>query len=203
MLMLRNRIRTERVQMEMRIARRQMLRILAMAAAAAGMGFSRNPRRRSLALVTNGDGNDISVIDLDRLASAGDWQVGEHPHGIAIPESGRIAYTTIESEKALKTLDCSTGKVLNTLSLPGRPNQCAVTPNGKLVAVPIFDGDAVQIIDGESLRVLKSLAVKKPHNCHNAGNNEHMFVTSTGSKDRKSTRLNSSHEFVSRMPSSA
>ena len=154
--------------------------MLVMGAAAAGLGFSQSPRRRSWALVTNSDGSDISVIDLERLARAGDWQVGERPHGIAVPESGRTAYTTIESEKALKSLDCSTGKVLRTLSLPGRPNQCAVTPNGKLVAVPLFDGDSVQIVDGDSLRVVKTLAVKRPHNCLNAGNNEHMFVTSTG-----------------------
>ena len=127
--------------MESRIARRQVLQMLVMGAAAAGLGFSENPRRRSLALVTNSDGNDISVIDLERLAPAGDWQVGEKPHGIAVPEGGRLAYTTIESEKALKSLDCSTGKILRTLSLPGRPNQCAVTPNGKVVAVPLYDGD--------------------------------------------------------------
>lgn len=165
--------------MEAGIGRRQILRMLAMGAAAAQLGLSQSARRRSFALVTNSDGNDINVIDLERLAPAGDWQVGEHPHGIAVPESGRIAYTTIESEKALKSLDCSIGKVLNTLSLPGRPNQCAVTPNGKFVAVPIYDGDSVQIVEGESLRVLKTLPVKRPHNCHNAGNNEHMFVTST------------------------
>ena len=165
--------------METRIGRRQVLRVLAMGAAAARLGFSQSRRRRSLALVTNSDGNNINVIDLDRLAPAGDWQVGDHPHGIAVPERGRIAYTTIESEKALKSLDCSTGKVLSTLSLPGRPNQCAVTPNGRFVAVPIYDGDSVQIVEGESLRVLKSLPVTRPHNCHNAGNNEHMFVTST------------------------
>ena len=39
----------------------------------------------------------------------------------------------------------------------------------------------MQIVDAETLRVLKTLAVKRPHNCHNPGNNEHMFVTSTGS----------------------
>ena len=167
-------------KVESRIGRRQVLRVLAMGAAAAGLGLSQSPRRRSLALITNSGGNDINVIDLERLAPAGDWQVGEHPHGIAVPEGGRIAYTTIDNEKALKSLDCSTGKVLSTLSLPGRPNQCAATPNGKFVAVPIYDGDSVQIVEGETLRVLKILHVKRPHNCYNAGNNEHMFVTSTG-----------------------
>ena len=164
--------------MEMRIGRRQMLEMMVLGAAAAGLGLPQGVRRRSLLLVTNSEGDDINVIDLERLALVGDWKVGEHPHGIAVPADGRVAYTTIETEKALKSLDSSSGKVLNTLSLPGRPNQCAVTPNGRLVAVPIFDADSVQIVDAESMKILKTLPVKMPHNCLNAGNNEHMFVTS-------------------------
>lgn len=164
--------------MEIRIGRRQVLQMLVMGAAAAELGLRQGPRRRSLVLVTNSEGNNINVIDLDRLALAGDWKVGDHPHGIAVPENGRIVYTTIETENALKSLDSSTGKVLRTLSLAGRPNQCAVTPNGRFVAVPIRDGDLVQIVDGGSMRTLKKLPVSMPHNCLNAGNNEHMFVTS-------------------------
>jgi YVTN family beta-propeller protein len=164
--------------METKIGRRQVLQMLAMGAAAAGLAFSQGARSKSMVLVTNSEGNDIDVIDLEHLSLAGDWTVGDHPHGIAVPAGGRVAYTTIESEKALKALDSTTGKLLQTLSLPGRPNQCAVTPNGKSVAVPIFDGDSVQIVDGESLKVLKSLPVPMPHNCLNAGSNDHMFVTS-------------------------
>lgn len=164
--------------MQMTIGRRQMLQMLVMGAAVAGVGLPGGIRRQSLVLVTNSEGDDIDVIDLERLALAGDWKVGDHPHGIAVPQNGRVVYTTIETEKALKSLDSSTGKVLGVLSLPGRPNQCAVTPNGRFVAVPIFDGDSVQIIDGEGLTILKALPVQMPHNCLNAGNNEHMFVTS-------------------------
>jgi YVTN family beta-propeller protein len=161
----------------MAINRRQMLQMLVMGIASAGLSLPED-HRRSLVLVTNSEGNDIDVIDLERLAVASDWQVGERPHGIAVPESGNVVYTTIESEKALKAIDLSTGKTLNTLALPGRPNQCAVTPNGKFVAVPLIDADSVQIIDGPSMKILKSLPVGMPHNCLNAGNNDHMFVTS-------------------------
>jgi YVTN family beta-propeller protein len=164
--------------METRIGRRQMLQMLVMGSATVGLGLPQDLRRRSLLLVTNSEGDDISVIDLERLALAGDWKIGDRPHGIAVPANGRVVYTTIETEKALKSLDISSGKILRTLSLPGRPNQCAVTPNGKFVAVPIFDGDAVQIVDASNMKILKTLPVKMPHNCLNAGNNEHMFVTS-------------------------
>jgi YVTN family beta-propeller protein len=164
--------------MEMRINRRHILQMLAMGAATAALGLPRSSPRRSLLLVTNSEGDNISVIDLERLALASDWKVGERPHGIAVPANGRVAYTTIETEKALKSLDTSSGKVLSTLALPGRPNQCAVTPNGKFVGVPIFDGDSVQIVDAESMKILKGLPVKMPHNCLNAGSNQHIFVTS-------------------------
>ncbi len=164
--------------MEMRIDRRQMLQMLAMGAATMGFGLPQGQPRRSFLLVTNSEGDDISVIDLEHLTLAGDWKVGERPHGIAVPANGHVAYTTIETEKTLKSIDSVSGKVLSTLSVPGRPNQCAVTPNGKFVAVPIFDGDSVQIVDAENMKIAKALPVQMPHNCFNAGNNDHMFVTS-------------------------
>src|SRR5215467_3928004 len=154
--------------MDNRIDRRRLLQLMIIGAGAARLGFSQIPRQHSLVLVTNSEGNDIDVIDLERLTVTGDWNVGDHPHGIAVAGNGRVAYTTIESEHTLKCLDCLSGKVLNTLQLPGRPNQCAVTPNGKFVAVPIFDGDSVQIVDGENLKILKNLPVAMPHNCLNA-----------------------------------
>lgn len=162
----------------MKINRRDLLQMLAMGAASIGLGQSRALPPRSLLLVTNSEGDDITVIDLEKLAATHDWRVGERPHGIAVPADTTIAYTTIETEKTLKSLDTADGKVLSTLALPGRPNQCAVTPNGKFVAVPIFDGDSVQIVDSASMKIVKSLPVKMPHNCLNAGNNEHIFVTS-------------------------
>ncbi|HLW53599.1 MAG TPA: cytochrome D1 domain-containing protein [Candidatus Angelobacter sp.] len=161
-----------------RIGRRQLLQMLVMGAVTTRLGFAESTRPKSVVLVTNSEGNDITVIDLEKLTPAGDWAVGDHPHGIAVRQDGRVAYTTIESEHTLKSLDCATGKVLSTLALPGRPNQCAVTPDGKFVAVPIFDGDSVQIVDTTSMRIVKALPVKMPHNCLNAGNNQHMFVTS-------------------------
>src|SRR5579864_7695315 len=109
-----------------KIGRRELLQMLVMGAAAGRLGLSQGLRLQSLLLVTNSEGDDITVLDLELLAAVGDWRVGDRPHGIAIPENGRVAYTTLESEHALKSLDVPSGKVLSTLPLPGRPNQCAV-----------------------------------------------------------------------------
>ena len=103
--------------MENTIGRRELMQMLLMGAAAARLGLSQTPRRQSLLLVTNSEGDDINVIDLERLAPAGDWKVGDRPHGIAIPAGGRVVYTTIEAENALKRLDAASGKVLATLPI--------------------------------------------------------------------------------------
>ena len=88
--------------MEMRIDRRQMLQMLAMGAATMGFGLPQGQPRRSFLLVTNSEGDDISVIDLEHLTLAGDWKVGERPHGIAVPANGHVAYTTIENRDSHK-----------------------------------------------------------------------------------------------------
>ena len=51
----------------------------------------------------------------------------------------------------------------------------------------------------DSKVTISTSAGQKPTECDNSDN----VITSTKSSDRKSTRLNSSHEWISRMPSSA
>src|SRR6185369_8879387 len=67
-----------------------------------------------------------------------------------------------------------------SIKLSGLPNQCAVTPDGKYVGVPIRGGDSVDIVDVEAGQIVKNLPVKVPHNCYNARRNDHLWVTSMG-----------------------
>jgi len=77
-------------------------------------------------------------------------------------------------------VDTATNKVIATIKLTGRPNQCAVTPDGHYVAVPIRDKNAVDIVDVQQEKVVKTLPVSKPHNAFNAGSNRYMFVSAMG-----------------------
>lgn len=128
--------------------------------------------------VSNSLGDDITVIDLGTFHVTGDIRVGKAVHGLCAPANGRQLFTTIESEKNLKVIDTATDKVTDTIPLTGQPNQCAATPDGRFVGVPIRDGNSVDIVDMTQKRVLKVLPVKVPHNCYNADSNEFMFVSS-------------------------
>jgi len=138
---------------------------------------------RTLLYVDNSLGSDLTVVDLATLKVAGTIPVGEHPHGLCAPADGRRLFVTIESEKNLKTVDTVTGRVVDAIPVTGRPNQCAATPDGRYVGVPIRDADRVDIVDTIGKRVATSLPVRTPHNSFNAGNNNHMYVSSMGDSE--------------------
>jgi YVTN family beta-propeller protein len=128
--------------------------------------------------VTNSLGDDITVIDLHTLKATGDIKVGEKVHGVCAPSDGRHLFTTIESEKTLKVLDTATNEIVATIQLTGRPNQCASTPNGQYVAVPIRDNGSIDIVDVAQKKVAKVLPIEGPHNCYNTNRNDDMYCSS-------------------------
>ena len=121
-------------------------------------------------------------IDLNSLKVIGDTNVGPHLHGIAVQADGTRLFATSEGDKTLRIFATSTGKLLSEIKLTGRPNQCAVTPDGKFVAVPIRDGDSVDIVDVGRQKVVKVLPVKAPQNAFNSGSSRYIFVSSMGDR---------------------
>jgi YVTN family beta-propeller protein len=138
---------------------------------------------RMLLYVDNSLGDDITVIDLGTLKVVDTIRVGNQPHGLCAPADGRSLFTTIESEKNLKTIDTATDKIVDTIPVTGRPNECAATPDGRYVGVPIRDGNSVDIVDTTLKKVVKVLPIKVPHNCFNAGSNNDLYVSSMGSHE--------------------
>jgi YVTN family beta-propeller protein len=136
-----------------------------------------------LIYVGNSKGNEVSVIDLASLKVVRDIAVGRDVHCVALTPDGRRLFTTSEIDHTLITSDTETGKVIGTVKLSGKPNHCAVTPDGHYVTVPIRDGDSVAIVDVRQQKIIKVLPIKEPHNSVNTGSNRYMFVSSMGSNE--------------------
>jgi YVTN family beta-propeller protein len=83
----------------------------------------------------------------------------------------------------LRIIDPATQTQIGVVKVSGKPNECAVTANGKYVAVPIRDGELVDIIDVAQQKVVKSLPIKEPHNAVNTGSNRYMYVSSMASDE--------------------
>ena len=133
--------------------------------------------------VGNSMGDDVSVVDLTSLKVIGDITVGKHVHCVALTEDGKRLFTTSELDHTLIISDTGTHKIIGTVKLPGKPNHCAVTPDGRYVTVPIRDGDSVAIVDVNQRKIVKILPIKEPHNSVNMGSNRYMFVSSMGSHE--------------------
>ena len=132
--------------------------------------------------VDNSNGNDVSVIDLDSLKVVNNLNIGAFQiHGLALRSDGKMLFVTVESDHTLRFVDTTTGQTKATIKLSGRPNECAVTPDGRYVAVPIRDGDSVDIVDVMQQKVVKTLPIKEPHNAVSTASNRYIFVSSMGS----------------------
>jgi YVTN family beta-propeller protein len=132
--------------------------------------------------VDNSNDETVSVIDLNSLKVVDDIKIGASLiHGLALRPGGKLLFVTVESDHTLRIVDTTTGVTKATIKLTGRPNECAVTPDGKYVAVPIRDGDSVDIVDVIQQKVVKVLPIKEPHNAVSTASNRYIFVSSMGS----------------------
>lgn len=161
--------------------------VCALAGSLPGASYAQSTRL----YVGNSVADNVSVIDLNSLKVIGDIHVGPHVHGMAVQADGSRLFSTSEGDNTLRIFDTSTGKLVSAVKLTGRPNQCAVTPDGKHVAIPIRDTDSVDIVDVAQQKVVKTLPVKAPHNAFNAGSNRYIFVSSMGDHAIKEIDLDS------------
>jgi YVTN family beta-propeller protein len=132
--------------------------------------------------VGNSYGENVSVIDLNSFKVVDDIQIGVPLiHGLALRPDGNLLFVTVESDHTLRFLDTRTHQTEAIIKLTGRPNECAVTPDGRYVAVPIRDGDSVEIVDVIQKKVVKMLPIKGPHNAVSTASNRYLFVSSMDS----------------------
>lgn len=134
-----------------------LLALLLMASAA---------QARPILYVANSQGDDITVIDLPTQKIMTTIKVGPIVHGVCAQGDGRRAFATIESEHALKVIDTRRNAVIDSVALPGQPNECAATTDGKYVVVPLLaPANSAVIIDMAQKKIVKTLPLKHPHNC--------------------------------------
>jgi YVTN family beta-propeller protein len=121
---------------------------------------------RSILYVANSQGDDITVIDLSTQKILTTLKVGPIVHGVCAQGDGRKAFATVESNNTLKVIDTKTNTVTDTIQLPGRPNECAATTDGRYVVVPLLaPANSAVIVDMTQKTIVKTLELRHPHNC--------------------------------------
>ena len=130
-----------------------------------------------LLYVGNSKSDGVSVIDLATQKVIKEIPTGKNVHCVALTPDGKTLFTTSEIDHTLVISDTQTNKILGTVKLSGKPNHCAVTPDGHYVTVPIRDGDSVAIVDVPLRKIVKILPIREPHNSVNTGSNRYTYVS--------------------------
>ena len=154
--------------------------VLAAVGMSAGMPADKGISNR--AYVTNSKGDDVTVIDIATSKVIADIKVGDAVHGACAPLDGRRVFFTIESTHKLLIVDTTTNEITDTIALTGDPNQCASTPDGHYVAVPIRDIGELDMVDIPQKKIVKVLPLKVPHNCYSTASNDEFYCESRGDK---------------------
>ena len=111
-------------------------------------------------LQTNAAGDNVHVIDPATNQVVGVIHDIEVPHGVVIAPDGSRVYVTEEPTRTLDVVDAKSLKVTKKIPLSGRPNNLAVTNDGRRVYVGIAQPPgAVDVIDTVSLSKVKSIPV--------------------------------------------
>lgn len=115
---------------------------------------------RARVIQTNAAGDNVHVIDPATNQVVGVIHGIEVPHGVAIAPDGSRLYVTEEPTRTLDVVDAKSLKVTKKIPLSGRPNNLAVTKDGRQVYVGIAQPPgAVDVIDTVSLTRVKSIPV--------------------------------------------
>jgi YVTN family beta-propeller protein len=128
---------------------------------------------RVVIVQTNAAGDNVFLIDPATNEIVGEIEGIEVNHGAAAAPDGSRLYFTNEANETLDVVDSKTLKVTKSIPLTGRPNNVAISRDGRRVYAAIVSAPgAVDVIDTPSLERVKTIATR--------GGVHNTFVTPDG-----------------------
>jgi YVTN family beta-propeller protein len=122
---------------------------------------------------TNAAGDNTHVIDPATNKVVGVINDIEIPHGITSAPDGSRIYISNEHLRSLDAVNATTLKVMKRIKLSGRPNNVAISKDGRKVYVGIAQAPgALDVIDTQTLTNVKTIPVK--------GSIHNVYVTPDG-----------------------
>jgi YVTN family beta-propeller protein len=129
--------------------------------------------RKSVIVQTNAAGDNIHLIDPATNKVIGQIKGIEVNHGVAAAPDGSRFYVSDEAEHTLDVVDGKSLKVTNRIALSDRPNNVAISKDGRRVFVAIVAAPgAVDVIDTTTMQRTKTIPTK--------GGIHNTFVTPDG-----------------------
>jgi YVTN family beta-propeller protein len=107
---------------------------------------------------------------------------GSEPHGLRLSPDNNFAYVALSAGKALAIVNLQTDEV-EVISLPGVAVQTAVTADGKLVLISLYDTKKIAVYDvfDKTLRMMDlPVTAKGPVQLYSTPDNRFVYVADQG-----------------------
>jgi len=143
------------------------------------------PADRVVIVQTNAAGDNIFLIDPATNTIVGEITGIEVNHGAAAAPDGSRFYFTNEANETLDVVDGNTLAVTKSIPLSGRPNNVAISRDGRRVYVAIVEAPgAVDVIDTASLELDKTIPTRGGvHNTFVTPDGRHVVAGSIAGKN--------------------
>jgi serine/threonine-protein kinase len=113
----------------------------------------------SVGVVTDGERNVLTVMDLLDFSIFDEVQVGKGPDGVALSADGETAYVVNIEDDSVSVVDLVEGAVVSTIPVGDRPISVALHPDGLTAYVTNNDSNTLSVIDTTANRVLETVPV--------------------------------------------
>lgn len=124
-------------------------------------------------LQTNSLGGSVHIIDPATQTVVGEIDGVPVNHGVQASADGTRIYVSSEAQRSVMVVDARTMEIIKTIPLSARPNNIALTPDGRKLYVGIIvPPGAVDVIDTQRMEVIKTM----PH----PGGVHNVYVTPDG-----------------------
>ena len=105
---------------------------------------------------SNGEEAKVSIVDLKSLATLSKVSTGENPDAIAFDPAHKEVYAFNGKGHSATVIAASSGDVVTTIALPGKPEFSAVDPAAGRVYVNIEDKNEILAIDTGTHKVVST-----------------------------------------------
>ncbi len=136
-------------------------------------------------LQTNSGGDNVSLIDPATNKVVGEIKGLPANHGATGSPDGTRLYITVEGNNTLAIVDARTLSLIKSIPLSARPNNIAVSKDGKkiYVAIAALPG-AVEVIDAATLTSIKTIPTNgAEHNVYVTPDGKYLVAGSVGGKN--------------------
>lgn len=141
------------------------------------------------ALVTNNEGNNVSVIDMKNYTVVNSIPTGKGPHGFRISKDNKFAYVANMDEDSVSVLDISSFKELRKIKVGKTPVTTGITSDGKTLVATSNAENTLAIVDLDTDKVEKIPVGAGPAQVYIQNDDKYAFVANQGTEKNPSNTV--------------